>query len=62
MKTNKPERLGDILPRVLNGIRPNPKPCPGSLREALADWFAGKEPKPEPDKSQSHNQREGEPK
>jgi len=27
----------------------NPKPCPGSLREALADWFAGKEPKPEPD-------------
>ena len=56
MTMSEPERIGDILPRVLADIkcrtekrRPKSAPVGGSLRAAMMDFFDGKVPKPEPD-------------
>jgi hypothetical protein len=55
MTMSDPERIGDILPRVLADIklrvvkqRPKPAPVGGSLRAAMMDFFDGKMPKARP--------------
>jgi hypothetical protein len=56
MTMSDPERIGDILPRVLADIkcrtvkqRPKPAPVGGSMRAAMMDFFDGKMPKARPD-------------